>query len=73
MILPIGHWVLRKACEQAQAWNRAGLPLATIAVNVSAKEFRGQQFLKELFAILAETGIDPRSLELELTETTRAS
>jgi diguanylate cyclase (GGDEF)-like protein/PAS domain S-box-containing protein len=68
LILPIGHWVLRKACQQAQAWNQAGLALATMAVNVSAKEFRGQQFLKELFAILAETGIDPRSLELELTE-----
>jgi diguanylate cyclase (GGDEF)-like protein/PAS domain S-box-containing protein len=68
LILPIGHWVLRRACQQAQAWQQAGLPLATMAVNVSAKEFRDQQFLKELFAILAETSIDPRSLELELTE-----
>jgi diguanylate cyclase (GGDEF)-like protein/PAS domain S-box-containing protein len=68
LILPIGHWVLRRACQQAQAWQEAGLRLPTMAVNVSAKEFRDQQFLKALFVILEETGIDPRSLELELTE-----
>ena len=68
LILPIGRWVLREACAQAQTWVRAGLPLATMAVNVSAMEFRDENFLEGLFAILKGTGLDPRSLELELTE-----
>jgi diguanylate cyclase (GGDEF)-like protein/PAS domain S-box-containing protein len=68
LILPIGAWVLREACAQAQAWMDAGLPPATMAVNVSAIEFRQESFLENLFAILAETGLDPRFLELELTE-----
>jgi EAL domain-containing protein (putative c-di-GMP-specific phosphodiesterase class I) len=68
LILPIGNWVLRQACEQARAWVDAGLPMATIAVNVSAVEFRNDHFLEGLFAILAETALDPSSLELELTE-----
>ena len=68
LILPIGAWVLREACAQARAWVDAGLPVATMAVNVSAMEFRNESFLKNLTAILAGTGFDPRSLELELTE-----
>lgn len=68
LILAIGRWVLREACEQARAWVDAGLPMATMAVNVSAMEFRDENFLDGLFAILNETGLDPRSLELELTE-----
>ena len=68
LILPIGTWVLREACEQARAWVDAGLPATTMAVNVSAMEFRDENFLEGLFAILGETGLDPRSLELELTE-----
>jgi diguanylate cyclase (GGDEF)-like protein len=68
LILPIGNWVLREACKQAQAWRHAGLPLATIAVNISAIEFRDERFLDGVFAVLKDTGLDPRSLELELTE-----
>ena len=68
LILAIGRWVLREACEQARAWVDAGLPMATMAVNVSAMEFRDENFLDGLFATLNETGLDPRSLELELTE-----
>jgi diguanylate cyclase (GGDEF)-like protein/PAS domain S-box-containing protein len=68
LILPIGQWVLREACKQARAWADAGLPLATMAVNISAMEFRNDNFLESVFAILRETGLDPRSLELELTE-----
>jgi len=68
LILPIGAWVLREACTQAQAWVRAGLPAGTMAVNVSAVQFRSENFLKDLFAILDDTGMDPRSLELEVTE-----
>ncbi len=68
LILPIGAWVLREACRQARAWADAGLPASTMAVNVSAMEFREENFLEGLFAILGETGLDPSSLELELTE-----
>jgi diguanylate cyclase (GGDEF)-like protein/PAS domain S-box-containing protein len=68
LILPIGTWVLREACEQARAWVDSGLPVTTMAVNVSAMEFRDANFLQGLFAILGETGLDPKSLELELTE-----
>ena len=68
LILPIGVWVLREACRQAQAWVDAGLPATTIAVNVSAMEFQDEWFLEGVFAILSETGLDPRALELELTE-----
>jgi diguanylate cyclase (GGDEF)-like protein len=68
LILPIGAWVLRQACEQARAWIDVGLPLATIAVNVSGVEFQHEKFLEGLFTILHDTGLDPRFLELELTE-----
>ncbi len=68
LILPIGAWVLRQACEQAQAWIDVGLPKATIAVNVSGVEFQHEKFLEGLFTILHDTGLDPRFLELELTE-----
>jgi EAL domain-containing protein (putative c-di-GMP-specific phosphodiesterase class I) len=69
LILSIGAWVLREACAQAKVWVDAGLPLETIAVNVSAVQFRNEGFLENLFGSLNETGLDPRSLELELTET----
>ncbi len=68
LILAIDKWVLREACTQARAWLDAGLPLVTMAVNVSAMEFRNEKFLEGIFAILKDTGLDPRFLELELTE-----
>lgn len=68
LIVPIGKWVLREACRQAQAWVQAGLPTPTIAVNISALEFRDDAFLAGVLAILTETGLDPHMLELELTE-----
>jgi diguanylate cyclase (GGDEF)-like protein/PAS domain S-box-containing protein len=68
LILPIGNWVLREACQQARVWVDAGLPLGTMAVNISAIEFRDENFLDGVLAILKDTGLDPRFLELELTE-----
>ena len=68
LILPIGAWVLREACSQARAWVDAGLPVTTMAVNVSAMQFRSENFLEGLFATLGETGLNPEFLELELTE-----
>jgi diguanylate cyclase (GGDEF)-like protein len=68
LILAIGAWVLREACAQARAWINAGLPVLTMAVNVSAMQFQNENFLEDLFEILDETGLDPKYLELELTE-----
>jgi diguanylate cyclase (GGDEF)-like protein/PAS domain S-box-containing protein len=68
LILPIGNWGLREACKQARIWVDAGLSLGTMAVNISAIEFRGDHFLDGIFAALDDTGLDPRFLELELTE-----
>jgi diguanylate cyclase (GGDEF)-like protein/PAS domain S-box-containing protein len=68
LILPIGAWVLRQACQQARAWMDAGLPETTMAVNISAIEFRDENFLQNLFSILSETRLDSRSLEIEVTE-----
>ena len=68
LILPIGNWVLRQACAQTRAWRDAGLPVTPIAVNISAVEFRAENFLENLFAVLRETGLDPGLLEIELTE-----
>jgi len=69
LILPIGRWVLREACTQAQAWRDAGLSPGTMAVNISALELRDENFLEGVLAVFGDTGLDPRLLELELTET----
>jgi diguanylate cyclase (GGDEF)-like protein/PAS domain S-box-containing protein len=68
LILPIGRWVLREACRQAREWQTAGLPFKRISVNVSAAEFRDKDFVKRVGTTLAETGLDARYLDLELTE-----
>ena len=68
LMLPIGAWALREACMQARAWADAGMPAKTVAVNVSGTEFRSGDFLDGLFAVLSATGLDPGSLELDLTE-----
>jgi EAL domain-containing protein (putative c-di-GMP-specific phosphodiesterase class I) len=68
LILPIGRWVMSRACEQARAWVEAGLRPTTMAVNVSALEFRDEDFLPNLFLILKESRLSPRALEIELTE-----
>jgi diguanylate cyclase (GGDEF)-like protein/PAS domain S-box-containing protein len=68
LILSIGNWVLREACNQAKAWTDAGLGQIIMSVNISAIEFREEAFLEGIFTILKDTGLSPRSLELELTE-----
>jgi len=68
LILQIGAWVLREACTQSRAWVEEGSPLVPMAVNVSAVEFRNENFLHNLLETLTETGLDPRYLELEVTE-----
>ena len=68
LILPIGAWVLREACTQAKAWADAGWSPLTISVNGSELQFRSEGFLDVVTAILTETGLSPKLLEIELTE-----
>lgn len=68
LIIPIGRLVLRQACRQAKEWVDKGMPAITIAVNISALEFRHQHFFECVREILQETGLEPSLLQLELTE-----
>jgi diguanylate cyclase (GGDEF)-like protein len=69
LIVPIGRWALRESCRQARAWQLAGMPAVRVAVNISAVELRARDFVEGVRTILAETGLEPHLLELELTET----
>jgi diguanylate cyclase (GGDEF)-like protein len=68
LIVPIGEWVLRTACRQARKWQDEGLPAASVAVNVSAVQFRQAGFCEFIRRVLHEAGLAPQYLELELTE-----
>ena len=67
-ITAIGEWVLRKACAQNKAWQKAGLPHLTVAVNLSALQLRQPGFVALVSQVLRETQLAPACLELELTE-----
>jgi diguanylate cyclase len=68
LIVPIGEWVLRAACSQARKWQDEGIPAIPMAINVSAVQFRQKGFCELIRRVLRETGLAPRFLELELTE-----
>ena len=68
LIVPIGAWVMRTACAQMQAWHAAGLGPLRLAVNLSARQFNEPNLVASIAAVLAETGLAPACLELELTE-----
>jgi diguanylate cyclase (GGDEF)-like protein/PAS domain S-box-containing protein len=68
LILPIGQWVLREACRQSHEWLRSGLPQMPMAVNISAVEFRSQNFVEDVNETLTTAGLPASCLELELTE-----
>ena len=68
LILPIGEWALRTACRQAKIWRDEGLPINRMAVNVAGPQFALKEFPALVASILAETGIEPGMLELEITE-----
>jgi predicted signal transduction protein with EAL and GGDEF domain len=69
LILPIGEWVIEQACRQAMEWRRAGLPPLPIAVNVSGVQVRRQELCELVRATLAATGLEPKYLQIEITET----
>jgi diguanylate cyclase (GGDEF)-like protein/PAS domain S-box-containing protein len=68
LIVPIGEWVLRTACRQAKKWQDEGIPAVSLAINVSAVQFRQEGFCALIRKVLNETGFSPQYLELELTE-----
>jgi diguanylate cyclase (GGDEF)-like protein/PAS domain S-box-containing protein len=68
LIVPIGAWVMRTACAQNKAWQDAGLGRLRVAVNLSARQFSAADLVPGIEAVLADTGLDPSCLELELTE-----
>ncbi|WP_370292135.1 EAL domain-containing protein [Thalassolituus sp.] len=68
LIVPIGQWVLEEACRKFMEWREQGIALQRIAVNVSARQFRNDDFLSVVKDIIFRTGIRPEQLELELTE-----
>jgi diguanylate cyclase (GGDEF)-like protein/PAS domain S-box-containing protein len=68
LIVPIGDWALREACRQNKAWQDAGLPPITVSVNVSARQFRENHIAAAVAEALAVSGLEPKYLELELTE-----
>lgn len=70
LILSIGEWILKTACAQVSRWLAEGFSVVPVAVNVSAVQFRNDNFLALVQRILNETGLPPQYLELELTEST---
>jgi len=68
LILPIGDWVLQNACRQARAWQDQGLEPVRVAINLSAMQFRHKNLLETITQALTESGLEPRWLEIELTE-----
>ncbi len=68
LIVPVGEWVLRTACRQIAAWEAQGLPSRPVAVNLSARQFRMDNLDTMVARIIADTGVNPGLVELELTE-----
>ncbi len=68
LIVPIGEWVMRTACAQNKAWQEAGLPPIRVAVNVTAQQFMVNNLVQKVSTVLKETRLDPKYLEIELTE-----
>jgi EAL domain-containing protein (putative c-di-GMP-specific phosphodiesterase class I) len=68
LIIPIGEWVLKAACAQARAWQKKGMAPITVSVNLSMRQFRQEALAGSVDDALRQSGLDPRQLEMELTE-----
>jgi diguanylate cyclase (GGDEF)-like protein len=69
LIIPIGKWVIDTVCAQQAAWRAQGVPIVPVALNLSARQFKGSDVLKDVPAALITHGLSPDHIELELTET----
>jgi diguanylate cyclase (GGDEF)-like protein/PAS domain S-box-containing protein len=69
LIIPIGEWVLQTACQQIKKWQSMGLDPINVAVNLSGHQFNQDNFVQKVEKLVVQSGVDPRLLELELTET----
>src|SRR5688572_26635944 len=69
LIVPLGEWVLRTACQQNKEWQKRGLPRLTVSVNLSGRQFHHQDLVEKVMGALRESGLDPSCLDLEITET----
>ncbi len=70
LITPLGDWVLEEACRRTRQWQTQGLPEIRVAVNLSARQFRDPGLVERVQRVIADTGLDPAHLELEITEST---
>jgi diguanylate cyclase (GGDEF)-like protein/PAS domain S-box-containing protein len=68
LIVPIGEWVLREACRQNKAWQDAGVPPLRVGVNFCARQIHDARFVEMVKRVLAETGLSPMCLEMEISE-----
>jgi EAL domain-containing protein (putative c-di-GMP-specific phosphodiesterase class I) len=68
LIIPIGEWVLKTACQQTKIWMDAGYGNLSIAINISAKQFQQETFIDTVLKTIKETKVKPSLLELEITE-----
>lgn len=68
LIIPMGEWILRESCKQTKLWQKQGFPNLIISVNVSVRQLEDSNFIDSVIDILQETQLDPRCLELEVTE-----
>lgn len=68
LIIPVGAWVLRTACQQLADWGRAGLPAVRLAINLSVLQFRDPNLISEVREALSQSGVNPADIELEITE-----
>ena len=70
LIIPVGNWVLKQVCEQMKQWREDGVYISNVAVNVSPRQLNNLLFVDTVRKVLADTGLPPGSLELEITEST---
>ncbi len=70
LIIPVGNWVIQKACSQIMEWRNKGLNTPRIAINISAKQFNQRNLTQNIMKIISQSGVSPELLELEVTEST---
>lgn len=69
LIVQLGNWILKEACAQNKKWQDDGLPPIKVSVNVSARQFQHPEFIRQVTEVFQQTQLDPKWLELEITET----